>query len=71
MFSEAYAFVYDSPLPPPISRELYSTYAPIASFFVGSEFADLPLVSTDDYESATGLVFPPNATDLRSAANRR
>lgn len=69
--TEPYAFIYDSPSPPPLARERYSTYAPIASFFVGSEFADLPLVSTDDWESATGRVFPPNATDLRSAANRR
>jgi hypothetical protein len=71
--SEPYDFIYDEAAgrPTPLAREAYSTYAPIASFFVGAEFADLPLVSTDDWETATGRVFPPNATDLRSAKNRR
>jgi len=67
--TEPYDFLYagnDEPL----SRELYSTYAPIASFFVGSSFADIPLVCTDDWETATGMVFPPSALDLRSAKNR-
>jgi hypothetical protein len=54
----------------PLAREAYATYAPVASFFVGAAFADLPLVCTDDWETATGLVFPCGH-DLRSAKNRR
>jgi len=41
------------------------------SFFVGADFADLPFVTTDDWETATGRVFPPAATDIRSAKNRQ
>jgi hypothetical protein len=55
----------------PLARELYASYAPIASFFVGKDFADLPLVTTDDWETATGLVFPPHFIDIRSAKNRK
>jgi hypothetical protein len=69
--SEPYDFVFDE-APQPLPRELYTTYAPIASFFVSStaSFADLPLVTTDDWETATGAVFPPHFVDLRSASNR-
>jgi hypothetical protein len=38
---------------------------------VGADFADLPFVTTDDWETATGRVFPPAATDIRSAKNRQ
>lgn len=31
-----------------------SSYAPIVSFFVGKDFADVPFVTTDDWETATG-----------------
>lgn len=68
--TEPYDFIYDRD-DEPLSRELYSTYAPIASFFVGKDFADLPLVTTDDWETATGLVFPPHHIDYRSAKNRQ
>jgi hypothetical protein len=68
--TEPYDFIYASD-DAPLLREAYASYAPIASFFVGEDFADLPLVCTDDWETATGLVFPPNATDLRSAKNRK
>ena len=67
--TEPYDFLYDAD-DQPLPRERYATYAPIASFFVGAPFADLPLVCTDDWETATGKVFPPSATDLRSARNR-
>jgi uncharacterized Zn finger protein (UPF0148 family) len=53
-----------------LCREKYTTYAPIASFFVGPDFADLPLVTTDDWETATGKVFPPVCAELRSAKKR-
>ena len=67
--TEPYDFLFEAD-DTPLQREAYATYAPIASFFVGAEFADLPLVCTDDWETATGLVFP-RGKDLRSAKNRR
>ncbi len=67
--TEPYDFLYDAD-DQPLPREAYASYAPIASFFVGERFADLPLVCTDDWETATGKVFPPSGTDLRSARNR-
>lgn len=67
--TEPYDFLYDAD-DAPLARERYASYAPIASFFVGAPFADLPLVCTDDWETATGRVFPPSAIDLRSARNR-
>lgn len=67
--SEPYDFIYDKD-DEPLSREKYSTYSPIASFFVGPDFADLPLVTTDDWETATGKVFPPVCAELRSAKKR-
>jgi hypothetical protein len=67
--SEPYDFLFAADAQP-LAREAYSSYAPIASFFVGADFADLPLVCTDDWETATGLVFPPSGLDLRAAAKR-
>ena len=69
--TEPYDFLFNAP-DQPLPREKYPTYAPIASFFVSSDgsFADIPLVCTDDWETATGLVFPPSFKDLRSKANR-
>lgn len=68
--SEPYDFIFDED-DLPLARESYASYAPIASFFVGKDFADLPLVTTDDWETATGRVFPPNAVDIRSEKNRK
>lgn len=53
--TEPYDFLYNRD-DVPLAREKYKTYAPIASFFVskGTEFADFPLVCTDDWETATG-----------------
>ena len=68
--TEPYDFLFDSD-GAPLAREAYTTYAPIASFFVGSDFADLPLVLTDDWETATGRVYPPAGIDLRSSKNRQ
>jgi len=69
--TEPYDFIFSQP-DQPLPREKFNHYAPIASFFVSSDrsFADLPLVCTDDWETATGLVFPPGGQDLRSKANR-
>lgn len=68
--TEPYDFIYQED-DHPLTREKYKSYAPICSFFVGKEFADLPLVCTDDWETATGLVFPPHAVDIRSQKNRK
>jgi len=35
-------------------NEMYSTYAPIVSFFVADNFADYPWPNTDDWETAVG-----------------
>ena len=51
--SEPYDFIYDQDNVP-LDREKYTSYAPIASFFVGNDFADVPFVTTDDWETATG-----------------
>lgn len=68
--SEPYDFLYPSDNVP-LAREAYPSYAPILSFFVGKSFADVPFVTTDDWETATGRVFPPQHGDLRSEANRQ
>ena len=45
-----------------LAREAHSTYAPIGSFYCGapSRFADLPVPTSEDWEAATGLIFPPS-----------
>lgn len=68
--TEPYDFLYPAD-DMPLEREKYATYTPIVSFFVGNEFADLPFPNTDDWETATGKVYPPAATDLRAAVNRK
>ena len=75
--TEPYAFLYDDPRtgeacaqPPPLRRHRYRTYAPITSFYFCDAFADLPFPVTDDWETATGLVFPPAGNDGRSAKKR-
>ncbi len=51
--TEPYDFIYDRD-DVPLLREKYEAYAPIVSFFVGKDFADVPFVTTDDWETATG-----------------
>ena len=53
--TEPYDFLYEHDNVP-LAREKYKLYAPIASFFVSktTEFADCPMVCTDDWETATG-----------------
>jgi hypothetical protein len=64
---EPYGFIFDSDdrdpaQDVPLSREAHATYAPIASFYCGAphRFADLPLPTSEDWEAATGLIFPPS-----------
>lgn len=68
--SEPYDFLFERD-GVPLFREAWASLAPICSFFVSHEFADLPIVTTDDWETATGVVFPPVGTDLRSMRNRK
>lgn len=68
--SEPYDFLFDADGPVPLSRERYGTYAPITSFYFSDEFADLPFVVTDDWDTATGKVFLPYGDDSRSASKR-
>ncbi|GMF17941.1 unnamed protein product [Phytophthora fragariaefolia] len=42
----------------PLTEHLYDTYAPIMSFYVSKRFADIPFPCSEDWEAATGLVFP-------------
>ena len=74
---EPYGFIYDRDdrdpaADVPLTRELHATYAPIASFYCGhaDRFADLPLPSSEDWEAATGLIFPPSfKLELDKATN--
>ena len=68
--TEPYEFLYEAD-DVPLEREKYRSYAPIASFFVSRMFSDIPMVCTDDWETATGLVYPLNHTDLRTSKNRQ
>ncbi|CAI5736565.1 unnamed protein product [Peronospora destructor] len=42
----------------PLTEHLYATYAPIMSFYVSKRFADIPFPCSEDWEAATGLIFP-------------
>lgn len=60
---EPYGFIYDrddrDPAQDiPLARHAYKSYAPILSFYTSSRFADIPFPTSEDWESATGGVFP-------------
>ncbi|TMW68756.1 hypothetical protein Poli38472_006224 [Pythium oligandrum] len=42
----------------PRQQHVYSTYAPILSFHSSKRYADVPIPSSVDWETATGLLFP-------------
>lgn len=44
----------------PLSGHQYATYAPIMSFYTSKRFADIPFPCSEDWEAATGCVFPPS-----------
>jgi hypothetical protein len=59
--TEPYDFIFlnkHGDKPPPLSRTKFKTYAPIFSYYVGGKFADFGIPLSDDWASATGLVFP-------------
>ena len=67
--SEPYGFLFDrddkDPAQKlPLLRHKYESHAPILSFYVSDTFAALPMPLSEDWEAATGKVFPPKASDL-------
>ncbi|DAZ95914.1 TPA: hypothetical protein N0F65_012625 [Lagenidium giganteum] len=61
--SEPYGFMWDrddrNPAEDiPLTRYRYDSYAPIMSFYISKRFADIPFPCSEDWEAATGLVFP-------------
>jgi len=57
--TEPYDFCFDEPNRP-LERERHESYAPIMSFYCSPKFADLPVPTTEDWESSVGKVFPPS-----------
>ncbi|CAM9152456.1 unnamed protein product [Choristocarpus tenellus] len=61
---EPYGFIYnkdDSRDPEqdvPLNRHKYPLYTPIVSFYCSERFADIPFPTSEDWEAATGKVFP-------------
>lgn len=61
--AEPYGFIFnkddrDPDQDLPLRDECYRTYAPILSFYTSKRFADLPLPPSEDWEAATGELFP-------------
>ena len=59
--TEPYDFIFlndKKDQPAPLTRAKFKTYAPIFSYYVGEKFADFAIPLSDDWASATGLVFP-------------
>jgi len=44
----------------PLAEHEYATYAPILSFYSSDRFADIPFPPSEDWEAATGQIFPPS-----------
>eukprot|EP01039_Chlorochromonas_danica_P002692 gene2692-2942_t len=51
----------------PLRRYCYSSYAPIMSFYSSERFADIPIPPTEDWEAATGCVYPASFKYSRGA----
>ncbi|EQC28953.1 hypothetical protein SDRG_13290 [Saprolegnia diclina VS20] len=63
--SEPYGFLFDrddrNPDEDlPLTQYKFPSYAPIMSFYISNRFADIPFPCSEDWEAATGLVFPPS-----------
>mmetsp|Transcript_32418 Transcript_32418/g.30923 ORF Transcript_32418/g.30923 Transcript_32418/m.30923 type:complete len:527 (+) Transcript_32418:216-1796(+) len=62
---EPYGFIYDKDDTDPtedipLTRHAYKSYAPILSFYTSDRFADIAIPPSEDWEAATGEVFPPS-----------
>jgi hypothetical protein len=60
---EPYGFIYDKDDrreedDVPLKRQKYNFYTPIVSFYCSHRFADLPFPTSEDWEAATGMVYP-------------
>jgi hypothetical protein len=44
-----------------LERESYTAYAPVFSFYTGTDVADVPMPTTEDWILATGRCFPPGS----------
>jgi len=60
---EPYGFIFDrddrDPSEDiPLARHHYQSYAPILSFYLSKRFADIPIPPTEDWETATGKIYP-------------
>jgi hypothetical protein len=49
-------------LPQPLKRHKYKNYTPIVSFYCSDRFADVPFPTSEDWEAATGMVYPKTFT---------
>ena len=64
--AEPYGFIYDKDDRDPDQdlplQEDYSfpAYAPILSFYSSARFSDIPMPPSEDWEAATGEIFPPS-----------
>lgn len=57
---EPYGFIFgkddkDPDQDLPLSRHDYTSYAPIASFYISDRFADIPWPTTEDWEAGESL----------------
>ena len=62
---EPYGFIFDKDdrdpsQDIPLAEHAYKSYAPILSFYTSSRFADIPIPPSEDWEAATGEIFPPS-----------
>jgi hypothetical protein len=46
----------------PLKRHKYKNYTPIVSFYCSDRFADVPFPTSEDWEAATGMVYPKTFT---------
>lgn len=61
--AEPYGFVFDKDdrdpaADIPLEEHCYQSYAPILSFYTSQRFADIPIPPSEDWEAATGEMFP-------------
>ena len=62
---EPYGFIYDKndrdpSQDVPLEETNFRHYAPVLSFYTSERFADIPFPPSEDWEAATGEVFPPS-----------
>ena len=60
---EPYGFIFDKDDRDPsqdikLDQNNFKSYAPILSFYSSDRFADIPFPTSEDWEAATGMVFP-------------